>query len=83
MATRPLLKDKGLNKISGVCVVAPFASASTTAVRSPRTPWKTVRTKGAQAIPEKTVEINGAKHKVQIFNGTKLLMVIMSAAMVL
>lgn len=45
--------------------------------------WKTIRTKGAQAIPEKTVEINGAKHKEQIFNGTKLLMVIMSAVMVL
>ncbi|EQB48361.1 hypothetical protein CGLO_12383 [Colletotrichum gloeosporioides Cg-14] len=38
--------------------------------------WKTVRSQGAQAKPEKTVDIDGVKYKEQMFNGTKLLMVV-------
>ena len=71
----PLLREKGLNKSSDV--FGAFWKRLDNDLEIPTyAEWKTSRTQGSQAIPEKIVEINGTKHKEQVFNGTKLLMVI-------
>lgn len=71
----PLLKEKGRNKNSDV--FGAFCRRLDDGLEIPTYgEWKTVRSQGAQAKPEKIVEVNGVKHKEQTFNGTKLLMVI-------
>ncbi|KAF4888550.1 UPF0676 protein [Colletotrichum fructicola] len=68
-------KERGLNKNSDV-----FGAFSRRLDEGLEVPtyqdWKTVRSQGAQAKPEKIVDIDGVKYKEQMFNGTKLLMVI-------
>ncbi|KAJ3961409.1 hypothetical protein N0V92_001906 [Colletotrichum tropicale] len=75
MMNTPLLKERGLNKNSDV-----FGAFSRRLDEGLEVPtyqeWKTVRSQGAQAKPEKIVDIDGVKYKEQMFNGTKLLMVI-------
>ncbi|KAF3805954.1 hypothetical protein GCG54_00013628 [Colletotrichum gloeosporioides] len=75
MMDTPLLRQRGLNNNSDV-----FGALSRRIDEGLEAPtyqeWKTVRSQGAQAKPEKTVDIDGVKYKEQMFNGTKLLMVV-------
>lgn len=71
----PLLREKGLNKQSDV--FGAFCERLENGLEIPTyAEWKTIRTQGAQKIPDKIVNVNGKMHKEQDFNGTKLLMVI-------
>ncbi|KAL3294026.1 Clavaminate synthase-like protein [Colletotrichum asianum] len=75
MMDTPLLKERGLNKNSDV--LGAFSRRLDEGLEIPTyQEWKTVRSQGAQAKPEKIVDIDGVKYKEQMFNGTKLLMVI-------